>query len=85
MSAAIEEMPVKPSVRVMIAGVLLELALAGLAWYLTSQLRSGAMQPSGTLEEAVTTILQVIGGVMGGLGGLLIVVFFVLRRKESSS
>ncbi len=75
----------KPSVRVMIAGVLLELALAGLAWYLTSQLQSGAMQPSGTLEEAVTTIMQVIGGVMGGLGGLLIVVYFVLRRKENSA
>lgn len=75
----------QPSKRILILGIVFEIALAALAWYLISQLRSGAMQPSGTLEEAVTTITQVIGGVMGGLGGLLIVVYFVLRRKENSA
>ncbi len=71
-----------PSKRILIFGVILEIGLAALGWFLISQLRSGAMQPTGTVEEASATILQVLGTVMGGLGGVLIVVYFVLRRKE---
>ena len=71
-----------PSKRILIFGLIIEIGLAALGWFLISQLQSGAMQPSGTVEEASTTILQVLGTVMGGLGGLLIVVYFVLGRKE---
>ena len=71
-----------PSKRILIFGLIIEIGLAALAWFLISQLQSGAMQPSGTVEEASATILQVLGTVMGGLGGLLIVVYFVLGRKE---
>ncbi len=71
-----------PSKRILILGIIIELALAALGWCLISQLQSGAMQPSGTVEEASATILEVIGTVMGALGGVLIVVHFVLRRRE---
>ena len=71
-----------PSKRILIFGVIIEIGLAVLGWFLISQLQSGAMQPSGTVEEASATILQVLGTAMGGLGGVLIVVYFVLRRKE---
>jgi cytosine/uracil/thiamine/allantoin permease len=71
-----------PSKRILILGIIIEAGLAGLAWFLVTQLRSGAMQPSGTVEEAVTTILQTLGSVMGALAGVLIAVWFVLRRKE---
>lgn len=71
-----------PSKRILILGVIIELALAALGWFLISQLQSGSMQPSGTVEEASATILETIGQVMGGLGGVLLVVYFVLRRKE---
>ncbi len=71
-----------PSKRILLLGVVIEIGLAVLGWFLISQLQSGAMQPSGTVEEASATILQVLGTVMGGLGGLLLVVYFVLRRKE---
>lgn len=73
-----------PSKRILILGIIIEAGLAGLAWFLVNQLRSGAMQPSGTLEEAVSTILQTMGSVMGALAGILIVVWFVLRRKEKA-
>jgi cytosine/uracil/thiamine/allantoin permease len=71
-----------PSKRILIFGLVIEIGLAALGWFLISQLQSGAMQPTGTVEEASATILQVLGSVMGGLGGLLLVVYFVLRRKE---
>lgn len=71
-----------PSKRILILGLIIEAGLAGLAYYLVNQLRTGAMQPNGTLEEAVGTILQTMGQVMGALAGVLIVVWFVLRRKE---
>ena len=71
-----------PSKRILIFGLIIEIGLAALGWFLISQLQSGAMQPSGTVEEASATILQVLGTAMGGLGGVLILVYFVLRRKE---
>ena len=73
----------KPSMRILLVGAVIELGLAGLCWFLVNQLRTGAMQPSGTLEEAVATIFQIFGSIIGGLFGLLVVVFFVLRRKET--
>ena len=71
-----------PSKRILILGIIIEISLAALGWFLISQLQSGAEQPSGTVEEASATILQVLGAAMGGLGGVLVVLYFVLRRKE---
>ena len=71
-----------PSKRILILGIIIEIGLAILGWFLISQLQSGALQPSGTVEEASATILRVLGTIMGGLGGVLIVVYIVLRRKE---
>ena len=72
----------EPSKRIVILGIIIEAALAGLACYLVTQLRTGAMQPSGTVEEAVGTILLTIGTVMGGFAGLSIIPYLVLRRIE---
>ena len=71
-----------PSKRILILGIIIQAGLAGLAWFLVTQLRIGAMQPNGNLEDAVSTILGTMGQVMGALAGVLIVVWFVLRRKE---
>ena len=71
-----------PSKRILILGIIIEIGLAILGWFLISQLQSGALQPSGTVEEASATILRVLGTIMGGLGGVLIVVYIVLRRRE---
>ena len=75
----------KPSMRILLVGTVIELGLAWLCWFLINQMRTGAMQPSGTLEEAVSTILQIFGSIIGGLLGLLVVIFIVLRRKETSA
>ena len=72
----------KPSRRVLLLLVFLEIALVAFAWFLISSLRSGRMQPSGDLGVAITTITQTIGSVMGGLAGLLLVVCLILHRKE---
>lgn len=74
-----------PSRRILLLGIIIEAGLAGLAWFLFTQLRTGAMQPSGTVEEAVSTILQTLGSVMGALAGVLIAVWFVLRRRERAN
>ena len=71
----------KPSQRILIVGVIIELLLAGLAGFLLMQLSSGAMRPATSLAEAKATITTVLGGVMGGLGGLLAVIYVVLRGR----
>jgi cytosine/uracil/thiamine/allantoin permease len=71
-----------PSKRVLIVGIFFELCLAALWAYLLFELRTGGLHASTTTEEAVSTIGSTLGGVMGALGGVLIVVYFVLRKKE---
>ena len=71
-----------PSKRVLIVGIFFELCLAALWAYLLFQLKTGGLHASTTTEEAVSAISSTLGGVMGALGGVLIVVYFVLRKKE---
>jgi cytosine/uracil/thiamine/allantoin permease len=71
-----------PSKRVLIVGIFFELCLAAFWAYLLLQLKTGGMHAATTPEEAAGTIGSTLGGVMGALGGVLIVVYFVLRKKE---
>lgn len=71
-----------PSKRILVLGLVIEAGLATLAWYLVAMLRSGTLQPSGTVDEAVSTILGTMGTLMGALAGVLIVAWFVLRKRE---
>ena len=73
----------KPSNRVLIVGMAIELGLAALGAYLLFQLKSGGMTSATSPEEAASMIVSLLGMVMGGLGGLLVVIFFVLRRRGS--
>jgi len=66
----------------LIVGIFFELCLAGLWAYLILQLKTGGLHASTTPEDAISTISSTLGGVMGLLGGVLIVVYFVLRKKE---
>jgi hypothetical protein len=72
----------KPSKRIAIVGVVIELGLAGLWAYLVFQLKTGGMTASTTTEDAISTISSTLGAVMGGLGALLVLLFFVLRKRE---
>jgi hypothetical protein len=72
----------KPSSRILIVGIIIELGLAVLAAYLLLQLKTGGLTAVTSPEDAASTITSVLGGIMGGLGGLLIVIFFVLRKRE---
>jgi hypothetical protein len=72
-----------PSKRVLIVGIVIELLLFGLGAYLILQLKTGGLRASTTTEDAISTITSTLGGVMGALAGVLILVYFVLRKKES--
>lgn len=73
----------KPSNRILIVGVALELMFAGLAAFLVMQLKSGAMTAATGVAEASSTIMSVMGIAMGGLGGLIIVIYIVLKQRGS--
>lgn len=73
----------KKSTRILITGVLIETLLAGIGFWLLLQLASGAMTPTTSVAEARSTILSVLGSAMGALGGLLIVLWIVAKRRES--
>jgi len=73
----------RPSYRVLIAFIVIELLLGGIAAYLIFQLQTGAMSPTTSVAEASATITSTMGALMGALGGVMFVVFIVLRRKES--
>lgn len=71
-----------PSKRVLILGIVIELCLAALWAWLLFQLKTGGLHAATTTEEAISTISSTLGGVMGALGGVLVLVYFVLRKKE---
>ena len=73
----------KPSNRVLLVGLIIETFLASLGAYLVIQITSGALLTPVSATEAKTAITTVIGVAMGGLGGLLLVVYIVLKRRES--
>ncbi len=71
----------KPSNRILVVGIIIELCLAGLGAYLLLQLKSGGMTAATSPEDAASTITSVLGTVMGLLGGLLVATFVVLRKR----
>lgn len=73
----------KPSNRVLLLGLLFETFLAALGVYLVMQITSGALTASVSPAEATTTITTVLGGVMGASGGILLVIYIVLRQRGS--
>lgn len=73
----------RPSYRVLIAAIVIEIILGGIAAYLIFQLQTGAMTPTTSVAEASATITSTMGALMGALGGVMLVVFIVLRRKET--
>ena len=73
----------KPSNRILIVGMAIEFGLAALGAYLLFQMKSGCMTAATSPEEAARTIVSILGMAMGGLGGLFIAIFFVLRRRGS--
>jgi hypothetical protein len=71
----------KRSVRVLIAGLLIEGLLAGIAWWLISGLQRGDFQAANSPAETISTITTVIGGAMGVVAALVLVMVIVLRRS----
>jgi hypothetical protein len=71
----------KRSNRILILLVVFEVCLAGLWLWLMAGLRSGDLLPSGDPAETVAVVSQTLGTVMGVLGGVLLTIWFVLRRK----
>ncbi|WP_219893708.1 hypothetical protein [Aquisediminimonas profunda] len=73
----------KPSKRILILCGVFETLLAALGLYLLAQISSGAMTTTTSPAEAAKTITSVLGAAMGGLGGLMLVMYFVLKRRGS--
>lgn len=71
----------KPSKRILIAGVVIQLLLAGIGYFLLAQLASGYLKPTNTVAETAATVTSTLGGLMGALAGVLIVAYIVLRRR----
>lgn len=71
----------KPSNRVLIAGIAIELLLAALGLLLLFQLKSGGMTAATSPEDVASTIMSVLGTAMGALGGVLVAIFLVLRKR----
>ena len=65
--------------RLVLALVILEAALAGLWWYLA---RFGAANPDRVTADFQQTLGQTMGMAMGGLLGLGLLLFFVAARND---
>jgi hypothetical protein len=72
----------KRSTRILLAGLVIEFCLVGIGAFLINQLQTGAMRPTTSVAEAVTEITSTLGTVIGGLAGLLLVLYLVARMKE---
>jgi hypothetical protein len=73
----------KKSIRVLLAGMAIELLILLGGAFMIFQLERGALTPAGSMEETVSTITTTLGGAMGVIGGLVLVLFIVARRAES--
>jgi cytosine/uracil/thiamine/allantoin permease len=73
----------KRSSRILIVGVILELFIAAIGAWLVMQMQSGQLTLTTSAADAAATIFSALGTVMGTLGGLLIVAYFVAKKKES--
>jgi hypothetical protein len=74
---------VKPSKRILILCGVFETMLAALGLYLLAQISTGAMTTTTSPAEAAKTITTVLGAAMGGLGGLMLAIYIVLKRRGS--
>jgi hypothetical protein len=72
----------KRSTRILLAGLVIELFLFGIGAFLINQLKTGAMRPATSMEEAITGITSTLGTVIGGLAGIILVLYFFARSKE---
>lgn len=70
----------KKSTRALIGLVVLELVILTGAWWLVSQVQSGAMQTTDP-GAAITQITQTAGGAMGIIAVVLLLAFVHHRRK----
>lgn len=73
----------KRSTRILVLLAVFEICLAVLWWWLMAGLRSGDLRPSGDPAETVAVVSQTVGGTMGVLAGIMLAIWFVLRRRES--
>ena len=71
----------KRSTRVLILLVVLEVLLLGLGSWLLGGLADGSLHASASPADAAATVWSVLGGVAGALAGLLLVIWFVMRRR----
>lgn len=71
----------KPSSRIILALFVIEAGLAGLWWLLLDRLRTGALKPSGSMAETVSTLSTTLGAAMGGLAGLGLALYLALRLR----
>jgi hypothetical protein len=72
----------KPSIRLLVAGIVIECLLAGIGAFLLNQLTTGQMHPTHSVPETASVITTTLGMAMGGIGGVVLVMFFVMRRRE---
>lgn len=70
----------KKSTRALIGLVVLELVILAGAWWLVSQVQSGAMQTTDP-AAAITQITQTAGGAMGIIAVVLLLAFVRHRRN----
>lgn len=71
----------RPSTRVLIAGLLILGLLGGIWFWLMDGIASGHMQTAGNASEAGRTIGGILGGAMGFVVALAAVMFLVLRAR----
>jgi hypothetical protein len=72
----------KPSTRLLVGGIVIECLLAGIGAFLLNQLATGQMRPTNSVAETASVVTSTLGTAMGGVGGILVVLFFVMRRRE---
>lgn len=74
----------KKSTRILALLIAFEACLGLLWWWLMAGLRSGEFTPSGDAADTAATLSSTIGGAMGVLAGVMLAIWFVLRRGENT-